>query len=307
MGSANDVGEMPVSAERQAHLLAEELSCAVHLETLGGASRTFRIAGTDHIVTVPLSWPDHAEPASELIRRSTLQERIAGRVTVAVPRVVRAVPRAGLVVVRRLEGERMITAHPARQRAVRRQVAVAAGSVLAQLHTWEPAAYEDVAIVDDYSPEDWRQEAAELARELDPVLSYRRRGDVRRFLAQPPPPPAATRVLSHNDLGIEHILISTANDAPAVTGIIDWDDAAICDPAYDFGLLLRDLGPTALDTALAAYATRGAAPTEYAERAQFYACCKLLEDLAFGYAHQRRDYVEKTLTAWSWTFGPADA
>ncbi|PWN03770.1 bifunctional AAC/APH [Nocardioides silvaticus] len=296
---------MSEPAERQARLLAEELSCTVHLEALGGASRTFRVAGTDHIVTVPLSWPDDREPASELIRRSTLQERIAGRVTVAVPRVVGAVPRSGLVVVRRLDGERMITAHPARQRAVRHQAAVTAGSVLAQLHTWEPAAYEDVAVADDYSPEDWRQEGGELARELHPVLSDGQRSDVRRFLAHPPPPPAATHVLSHNDLGIEHILISTGDDAPAVTGIIDWDDAAICDPAYDFGLLLRDLGPTALDTALAAYATHGAAPIGYVERARFYASCKLLEDLAFGYANERRDYVEKSLAAWPWTFGPA--
>jgi len=30
-----------------------------------------------------------------------------------------------------------------------------------------------------------------------------------------------------------------------VTGIIDWSDAAIVDPAHDFGLLHRDLGPAA--------------------------------------------------------------
>ncbi len=34
-------------------------------------------------------------------------------------------------------------------------------------------------------------------------------------------------------------------DTWEVTGIIDWSDAAIVDPAYDFGLLYRDLGPRA--------------------------------------------------------------
>ena len=33
----------------------------------------------------------------------------------------------------------------------------------------------------------------------------------------------------------------------AVTGVLDWGDAAITDPAYDIGLLYRDLGPAALD------------------------------------------------------------
>jgi aminoglycoside phosphotransferase (APT) family kinase protein len=36
----------------------------------------------------------------------------------------------------------------------------------------------------------------------------------------------------------------------ASTGIIDWSDAALADPAYDFGLLCRDLGAAALDLAL---------------------------------------------------------
>jgi aminoglycoside phosphotransferase (APT) family kinase protein len=42
-------------------------------------------------------------------------------------------------------------------------------------------------------------------------------------------------VFSHNDLGIEHVLIDPGTWT--VTGIIDWSDAAIVDPAIDFGLL----------------------------------------------------------------------
>jgi len=53
-------------------------------------------------------------------------------------------------------------------------------------------------------------------------------------------------VFSHNDLGIEHVLGTPAT--AAVTGVIDWGDAALIDPACDFGLLYRDLGAAALPT-----------------------------------------------------------
>ncbi len=302
MTEAADVSDPPPAADEQAQRLAETLGREVRLEARGGESRTFRLAGTDHLVTVAPSWPLHTEPAAELIRRTTLQERIADRVTVPVPRPVRVVPEAGLVVVRRLQGVRLIDAPGPRTPAVQRVVASTVGTLLAQLHTWDPEAYEDLVVVDEYTPADWRDEAAELAQELAQVLDGGQRGDVRRFLAQPPPPPAATPVLSHNDLGIEHVLISSTG--AAVTGVIDWDDAAACDPAYDFGLLLRDLGPEALDIALAAYAAAGAVPHEHAERAQFYARCTLLEDLAFGHAEDRPEYVEKSLAAWPLFFGP---
>ena len=46
--------------------------------------------------------------------------------------------------------------------------------------------------------------------------------------------------LAHNDLGAEHVLVDPAT--LAVTGIIDWSDAARADPAAEVGRLLRDLG-----------------------------------------------------------------
>lgn len=65
-----------------------------------------------------------------------------------------------------------------------------------------------------------------------------------------------------------------------ITGVIDWTDAAITDPARDFALVYRDLGPGACRLALAHYEN----PFDDAdrERATFYARCKLVEDLAHG-------------------------
>ena len=83
----------------------------------------------------------------------------------------------------------------------------------------------------------------------------------------------------------------------AVTGVIDWSDAALVDPACDFGLILRDLGPDALTAAVRAYG----GPVSTA-RASFYARCKLLEDLAYGLRTGRDAHVTKSLTGLTWLF-----
>ena len=105
--------------------------------------------------------------------------------------------------------------------------------------------------------------------------------------------PAQDLVFSHNDLCIEHVLVAPGTDKP--TGIIDWSDAALCDPARDFGLILRDLGPAAFDAALPA-------GESLRDRAQFYARCSLLEDLHYGLETNRAPYVDKSLAALDWVF-----
>lgn len=285
----------------QARLVGDALGVEVEPFARGGESRTFLLRGGNLLVSVPSAWPDDVVPPGELERRATLLRRIEARVSIPVPHVERVMPREGLLVVRRLPGERLVDATPARREEVRRRAAEAVGTLLGELHTWDPAAYDDVTVVDDYSPEDWLRETAATAAGLAPTLTTSQRRDVDRFLAEPVPAGAATLLLSHNDLGIEHLLVPTSG-APQVTGVIDWDDAAVCDPAYDFGLLLRDLGPEALDIALGAYVAAGVAAQDIPVRARFYARCKLLEDLAFGQDERIDAYVEKSLAAWGWTF-----
>src|SRR5262249_24820792 len=62
--------------------------------------------------------------------------------------------------------------------------------------------------------------------------------------------PAQTQVLAHNDLWGEHSLIDP--QLGRVTGIIDWADACIGDPASDYGGLLAWLGESFLVRALEA-------------------------------------------------------
>ena len=89
------------------------------------------------------------------------------------------------------------------------------------------------------------------------------RGVARRAPGRPRadrPEPAATLTFIHGDLGAEHVFV----DGDRITGVIDWGDAAIGDPAIDHGRLLRDFG----------------APDD--ARARFYAIATALEDLDYG-------------------------
>jgi Phosphotransferase enzyme family len=101
-------------------------------------------------------------------------------------------------------------------------------------------------------------------------------------------------------LGIEHVLVDPGSWT--VTGIIDWADAAVVDPAIDFGLLYRDLGPDATRAAMGGYRSEVNDLVTLGERAVFYARCSLLEDLAYGIQTGRDKYVDKSLAAMAWLF-----
>ena len=137
---------------------------------------------------------------------------------------------------------------------------------------------------DDQPADEWLSEAADFYAEVAGIIPANFRVRVEAFLVAAPPTTGYDLVFSHNDLGAEHVLV---DDAGAVTGILDWSDAAFVDPAYDFGLLLRDLGPVAIRSR-----------AEVAERALFYARCSVLEDLAYGVDR----YVRNGLAALDWLF-----
>lgn len=104
------------------------------------------------------------------------------------------------------------------------------------------------------------------------------RPSVEDFLARTPPAEPRVAAFCHNDLGTEHVLVDV--EANAITGVIDWTDAAIADPLRDLALIYRDLGPEVFDLTLAHYG--GRFDDADRERAVFYARCKLLEDIAYG-------------------------
>jgi len=176
-------------------------------------------------------------------------------------------------------------------------VAAALGGLLAALHAAPIERMAKLVETDDLPVDEWRREARETYASVSANVpsAYRRR--VEAFLETPAPEDPRTLAFSHNDLGIEHVLVDPLTGE--ITGVIDWSDAAIVDPAYDFGLIHRDLGPVALDAALTAY---GTAPEGLRVRALFYARCSVFEDLAYGLETSRERYVVKSLVALEWLF-----
>ena len=105
-----------------------------------------------------------------------------------------------------------------------------------------------------------------------------------------PPLPAA---LVHNDLAAEHILIDEA--AQAVTGIIDWSDIAVGDPAVDFAGVFHWGGEPFIDAVLSAY--DGPCDDRLVPRARFMAACRGVGDVKFGLETDRREYIAGGLRA----------
>ena len=167
-------------------------------------------------------------------------------------------------------GHRWLPGEPMLGRPAPTGLAVTLGRVLRRLHDLEVTA--DLGLPEE--GDDLSGYADDLTGPEHLVATVR--GTV--------PEPGPHRVLVHADLGAEHLLVTDGR----LSGIVDWSDAAVSDPAVDFGRLLRDFGPAFLDDAVAAY---GGPPDDgFADRVLFLARCTALEDLAYGVATGRAEY-----------------
>ena len=156
------------------------------------------------------------------------------------------------------------------------------GRFLRDLHRIDPAEVGNRAPVDPADPDAWLEDLVGPPRLLE-VLHRSR------------PPAAPECVLAHADLGAEHILVH----GDRISGVIDWADAAVTDPALDFARLYRDFGPAFLDDVLTAYG--GGSPALLA-RTTFFARCAALEDLAYGRATGREEYSRAAERSLAWLF-----
>lgn len=236
------------------------------------------------------------DPAA-VSREADLLAAVAEVSPLPVPAPVFVDADGGCLAYRKLPGVPMLDLPPPERASLAARVALQLGGFLATLHATPPARMASLVERDDQSLPDWLIDAAADYQSIAHRIPHQGRGPIEAFLADPPPQPAPTLVFSHNDLGIEHVLADAATGD--VSGVIDWSDAAITDAAYDLGLVLRDLGPAALDAALAAY---GPADPLVRERAIFYARCAMLEDLRYGVEAGRPIYVDKSVRSLPWLF-----
>lgn len=225
---------------------------------------------------------DGLAPAPE----ARLLRLVAGRVGVRVPQVV-ALPAPDVMEIERIPGSPLLAALPVTA-ADAPELGALLGRVVAGLAAVPAADVSGLVPVDDAGLDEYLAEAAEIVADVRGEIPAGPLAGVDRFLAAAPPAEPARRVLVHGDLGAEHVFIDTnahvTGSRFVVTGIIDWSDAAIGDPALDLGLIRRDLGRLGFDAALRSLpATASGQPRPvFAARALFHARVRTLEDLAFG-------------------------
>jgi aminoglycoside phosphotransferase (APT) family kinase protein len=226
--------------------------------------------------------PDAAE---DVRREAAILAELPRHCTLPIPAPVLVRPEHGLLVCRLIPGVQLLA------RADRAGFAQPLAGFLRRLHSAPTDRMGELAGVDDTPPSVWLAEARQTAHRLP--------DDVRelaaRFLDTDPPAPADELVFTHHDLGAEHILV----DGSTITGVIDWSDCAVADPAADLGRLARDLGLAALDILAPGLDD----PTR--ERALCYARCAALEDLAYGLDTGRDVYTRNARRALPDLFDPS--
>jgi aminoglycoside phosphotransferase (APT) family kinase protein len=244
--------------------------------------------------------PDPARRTALLNHEARLLTAVADVSPLPVPEPVFTAVEHGCLAYFKLPGVPLLDV-PRRQRSEHgTSIAATLGDLLTALHAVPVDRWTGLVDPDDHPLAQWRREAAQTYPTIAEQLPAVHRRSVQLFLDAPPPHNGYVPTFSHNDLGIEHVLIDPVGWT--VTGIIDWSDAAIVDPAHDFGLVYRDLGPAALRAAIRRYQLDVNDVGALSERAAFYARCSVFEDLAYGMETGRDTYVDKCLAAMEWLF-----
>jgi aminoglycoside phosphotransferase (APT) family kinase protein len=238
---------------------------------------------------------DPALRAEATRREAALLAAVAGISTFPVPEPIFADAEAGFLAYRKLPGVPLID-HPLAEPA---RLALCLGGFLGSLHRAPLEKFEHLVERDAYPLTAWLEDAERDYLEISGHLPAAARRQVEDFLGRTPPAGPRVEAFCHNDLGAEHLLVDASTGT--VTGIIDWTDAAITDPARDLALVYRDLGPEICRIALAHY--EGPFDGSDRERAIFYARCKLIEDLAHGLETPGAErYAEASLSHLARTF-----
>lgn len=265
-------------------------------------------AGLDHTAyevdgELIVRFATDADPASRVgqVRTESRVLAVVGAMSPpAVPEPLLVVEDAGAMVYRKLPGTPLLTLRGRLPNLDIDAFGEVLGGFLGRLHRTPVSAVEEFAPDDRLPLPEWLASAADDYRQVVDTVRPARRPAVEAFLAAPPPEDPDVSTFCHNDLGSEHVLVDPAT--LVVTGVIDWADAAITDPACDLALIYRDLGPDALTSLLDHYDDCAEPADGLRRRAEFYARCSVLEDMAYGLTRGQHAYLAQSLSALPWLF-----
>ena len=170
----------------------------------------------------------------------------------------------------------------------RHEVARQLGVFLTRLHTYPVDKAREAGVPEARDlVAHWRGKSREQLQRLDGLNVNP--GLLRRYLEDETPAPfEGAASLVHNDLWAEHILVDSRSGR--VSGIIDWADAVIGDPAIDFACLYTWYGKSWLKNVLAHYT--GNLDAEVISRSRYLAACVAIHCITLGRDLGRVQWVE---------------
>lgn len=170
------------------------------------------------------------------------------------------------------------------------------GEFLSSIHSIQVQDFNGLDIDrEQQSLESWLRDSLDLFNESKDLFPKEYIYQIESFFNTPPPISTWEERFCHNDLGIEHILVNNN----VVSGVIDWGDSALSDPATDLGRIYRDLGTDALDGVLGTYLPPQ--KEDVRERAIFYGKCTLFDDMSVD-RDKYPEYIKKSIEGLSFLF-----
>jgi aminoglycoside phosphotransferase (APT) family kinase protein len=233
----------------------------------------------------------------DVTREAALIEVVRARTSVPVPRVLRTWPSRGLMEAERAAGTPLLQRLADLTPRDAERLAGALGDVITSIAAVPRREVAHLVPEEPPEPGVLLQEAVDTCSRDDVLglVPTSVRPALEDFLGAAPAlaEPAALRLV-HGDLGAEHVFVT---DDLTITAIIDWSDATLGDPAFDLGLVLRDLGTSAGEVAVARHAAEPDEVPGLLARARFYARVRALEDLAYGIDEDAPLYADNAVRA----------
>jgi aminoglycoside phosphotransferase (APT) family kinase protein len=261
---------------------------------MGGQDNVVEV-GTDGTLTRRRRGPD--DSVLDVAQEAALLAIVRRISPLPVPRVLDVLAGENAMVMERLEGRPLLELTQHVDEAIARRLGDQLGRFLASLHMVRLDRLDGVVPVEDSPLLEHHRDAERTFEALRHDLPREVTSQVGNFLAAPLPSGGRRRSLCHNDLGAEHVLVR--DPGFAITGVIDWSDASISDPALDLGLIWRDLGTAGFEAARAHVGPS----VDMTARARYFARVKALEDFEYGLTPGRDDYRDNAVRALLRLFG----
>jgi aminoglycoside 2''-phosphotransferase len=290
MNGGQDRQERPLDEALAEHLIDSQFP------ERAPARVTARYGGMDHhALEVDSGWifrfPKRADCEPMLLRELKILPLVAGRIPVTVPRY-RCIgkPTAeypwAFAGYRKLAGTPVIDLSPGRIDLVDLESRL--GQLLSALHGWRADApgLAGVVRLDDFEDvETLRSETIDELAEFRDQLGGRVFERCLAFIADEGPSVPAEGLRScllHGDLSAEHLLVDNRG---RLAGLIDWADACVGDPAYDFKFLWVWPGEEFVMRVLGRY--EGGIDPGFLDRVRFYGACTAVGEVTYGISSGR--------------------